>query len=159
MANEYDVIIIGSPDWANDDRFADVQGRLENVDELDRLVEEWTSARDAGEVMETLQAVGIAAGVAQRAPDTLEDPQLKWLGAIIELEHPVAGRTLYPAIPFHLSGTPPLPSRLAPLLGQHTEEICRNVLGISEEEIENLVNKDILHTPGSVEGRVKGMFG
>lgn len=85
MANEYDVIIIGSPDWANDDRFADVQGRLENVDELDRLVEEWTSARDAGEVIETLQAVGIAAGVAQRAPDTLEDPQLKWLGAIIEL--------------------------------------------------------------------------
>ena len=159
MANEYDVIIIGSPDWANDDRFADVQGRLENVDELDRPVEEWTSARDAGEVMETLQAVGIAAGVAQRAPDTLEDPQLKWLGAIIELEHPVAGRTLYPAIPFHLSGTPPLPSRLAPLLGQHTEEICRNVLGISEEEIENLVNEDILHTPGSVEGRVKGMFG
>jgi benzylsuccinate CoA-transferase BbsF subunit len=150
---------IGNPDWANDDRLADVLGRLDNVDELDRLVEEWTSARDAVEVMETLQAAGVAAGVVQRAPDTLEDPQLKWLGAIIELEHPVAGKTLYPVIPFHLSGMPPLPSRPAPLLGQHTKEICRDVLNISEEEIENLVNEDILHTPESVEGRAKGMFG
>jgi len=157
---------IGNPDWANNDRLADVLGRLDNVDELDRLVEEWTSARDAVEVMETLQAAGVAAGVAQRATDTLEDPQLKWLGAIIELEHPVAGKTLYPVIPFHLSvipfhlsGTPPMPSRLAPLLSQHTKEICRDVLGISEEEIENLVNEDILHTPESIKGRVKGMFG
>ncbi|MDR9459675.1 MAG: CoA transferase [Dehalococcoidia bacterium] len=150
---------IGSPDWAHDDRLTYVLGRLDNVDELDRLVEEWTSARGAVEVMETLQAAGVAAGVVQRAPDTLEDPQLKWLGAIIELEHPVAGKTLYPAIPFHLSGTPPLPSRPAPLLSQHTKEICQDVLGISEEEIENLVNEDILHTPESIKGRVKGMLG
>ena len=122
-------------------------------------MEEWTSARGAVEVMETLQAAGVAAGMAQSATDTLDDPQLKWLGAIIELEHPVAGKTLYPVIPFHLSGTPPLPSKPAPLLGQHTKEICRDVLGISEEEIENLVNEDILHTPESVDGRVTGMFG
>jgi crotonobetainyl-CoA:carnitine CoA-transferase CaiB-like acyl-CoA transferase len=149
---------IGNPLWTKDPKFADTPGRVENVEELDRLTEEWTKTRGAKEVMESLQAKGVAAGIVQRSTDTLEDPQLKWLGAIIELDHPAAGKTSYPAIPFRMSGTSPLTSRPAPLLGQHTKEICRERLNMEEDEIRQLINEDILHTPESTQGAVKGMF-
>jgi len=89
----------------------------------------------------------------------LPDPQLEWLGAVIELDHPVAGKRLYPGVPFRLSGCPPLQSTPAPLLGQHTEEICRDLLGMSEDEIKQLIDEDILHNPESAKGAGGGMFG
>ena len=114
------------------------------MEELDRLVAEWTATHDAREVMETLQLAGVAAGVVQRAIETIEDPQLKHLSAIVELDHPVAGKRLYPAIPFKLSEIPPLKSTRAPLLGEHTNEICRELLGMPEEEIRRLKGEGVL---------------
>ncbi|TET74895.1 MAG: CoA transferase [Dehalococcoidia bacterium] len=149
---------IGNPAWTKDPKFADLLGRLQNVDELDRMVREWTATLDACVVMETLQAAGVAAGVVQRATDTLADPQLKWLGAIVELDHPVAGKRLYPGVPFRLSGAAPLQSTPAPMLGQHTEEICHELLGMSEDEIKRLLDEDILHSPANTESSGKGMF-
>jgi crotonobetainyl-CoA:carnitine CoA-transferase CaiB-like acyl-CoA transferase len=108
--------------------------------------------------METLQAAGVAAGVVQRAPDTLADPQLKWDGAVIELDHPVAGKRLYPGIPFRMSGASGMQSTPAPTLGEHTEEIARDILGLSEDEISRLLNEDVLHSPANTESSGKGMF-
>ena len=138
---------IGSPAWTGDSKFASVAGRLQNVDELDKLVVEWTADREAYEVMEILQKAGVAAGVVQRAPDTMKDPQIAFDKALIELEHPVVGKRLYPGIPFKLSETPPVPSRVAPMLGQHTDEICRELLGMSNEEINKLKAEKILESP------------
>ena len=138
---------IGNPGWTKDPKFADTVSRLRNVDELDRLVEEWTIERDPHKVMNTLQAAGVAAGVAQRSIDTINDPQLKWLGAIIEVDHPVAGKRLYPGIPFKISNMTLHPSTAAPLLGQHTEEICRELLQISEGEISRLKEEKVLEVP------------
>jgi len=138
---------IGNPGWTKDPKFADTVSRLRNVDELDRLVEQWTIERDPHEVMNTLQAAGVAAGVAQRSIDTINDPQLKWLGAIIEVDHPVAGKRLYPGIPFKISNMTLHPSTAAPLLGQHTEEICRELLQISEGEISRLKEEKVLEVP------------
>jgi benzylsuccinate CoA-transferase BbsF subunit len=137
---------IGSPSWAKDPRFADIPGRLKNVDELDKLVAEWTSPRDAWEVMEILQGAGVPAGVVQRAQDTIKDPQLKHLNALVELDHPEVGKRLYNNIPFHMSETPPIPSSPAPLLGQHTDEICRELLKMSASEIEKLKVEKILES-------------
>jgi len=150
---------IGNPDWTKDSKFADLLGRLKNVDQLDKKVGEWTATLDAHVVMETLQAVGVAAGEVQRAPDTLADPQLKWDGAIVELDHPVSGKRLYPGVPFRMSATPPLKSTPAPLLGQHTEEICRDLLKMSDEEIKRLLDEDVLHNTESAKGAGGGMFG
>ena len=138
---------IGSPVWTQDTKFADVPRRLKNVDELDKLLAEWTATREAKEVMEMLQSAGVAAGVVQRAPDTMNDPQIAFDKALIELDHPTVGKRLYPNIPFHMSETPPAPSSLAPFLGQHTEEICRELLGISDEEIKRLKEGKILESP------------
>ncbi len=138
---------IGSPSWTADSKFADFASRLQNVDELDNLIEEWTLAREPREVMDILQAVGVPAGVVQRAPDSIGDPQLQHVGAVVELDHPVAGKRLYPGIPFHLSGTSRFQSTTAPLLGQHTEEICREILEMPEDEMKKLEEEGILHVP------------
>jgi benzylsuccinate CoA-transferase BbsF subunit len=97
--------------------------------------------------MERLQKAGVAAGVVQRAPDTLNDAQLKHDNALVELNHPVVGKRLYNNVPFHMSETPPLPSSPAPMLGQHTDEICRTLLKMSAKEIELLKAEKILESP------------
>jgi len=135
---------MGNPQWTKDPKFADLLGRLQNIDELDQMIRDWTETLDAREVMDTLQAAGVAAGVVQRAPDTLADPQLQWLGAIVELDHSVAGRRLYPGVPFKMSGVPNFESRRAPLLGEHTEEICRELLEMPEEDIKSLKEEGVL---------------
>jgi crotonobetainyl-CoA:carnitine CoA-transferase CaiB-like acyl-CoA transferase len=150
---------IGNPPWTKDAKFTNLQKRLKNVSELDERIREWTANLDAYVVMETLQAAGVAAGVVQRAPDTLADPQLKWFGSIVELDHSVAGPRLYPNAPFKMSGASSFQSAPPPLLGQHTEEICRDVLKMSDEQIKKLVDEDVLHTPANTQGTGKSMFG
>ncbi len=149
---------IGNPEWVSDPKFADAVGRLRNVAEIDQRVSDWTSKLDAYAVMETLQSVGVAAGVVQRATDTLADPQLKWDCSIVELDHPVAGKRLYPGIPFRMSGVSGMNSTPAPMLGQHTEQVARETLGLNDEEIDRLLQEDVLHSPANTESSGKGMF-
>jgi benzylsuccinate CoA-transferase BbsF subunit len=141
---------MGDPDWTKDSQFVDLRSRLKNVAELNEHIKKWTSTLDANVVSETLQAAGVAAGVVQRVTDSLADPQLRWLGSFVELKHPVAGARLYPAIPFRMSGASAMKSTPAPLLGQHTEEICRNLLKMSDEEIKHLLEEDVLHNPANI---------
>ena len=89
----------------------------------------------------------VAAGMAQRAADTINDPHVKETKALIELDHPVAGRRLYTNIPFRMSNTTLPPSRPAPLLGQHTDEICRELLRMPAEEIQRLIEEGVLDAP------------
>ena len=138
---------IGNPKWAGDSKFTTLLGRLKNVDELDKLIAEWTTPRDAWEVQETLQKAGVPAGVVQRAPDTMKDPQILHDKALVELDHPIVGKRLYPNVALKLSGTPALASKPAPLLGQHTDEICRELLHMSDEDIKNLIKEGVLEKP------------
>jgi len=140
---------IGRPAWTGEPRFADTMSRLENADELDRLVGEWTATREAREVMEVLQEAGVSAGVVAQPYDTIDDLQLHYDRALVELDHPALGRVLYPSPVFRLSGTPAVPSTRAPLLGEHTEEICRELLNMPDEEIGRLLDKQVLYSPAN----------
>ena len=127
-------------DWKADARFADLSGRLANQDELDQGIAAWTAGRAAEEVMETLQAAGVPAGYVQNARDHLADPHLKFRKGYVEIDHPVAGLKTYPGQPIRLSETPAPPSQRTPLLGEHTVDICRDVLGMPDSEIESLMS-------------------
>ena len=140
---------IGRPAWTGEPRFADTMSRLENVDELDRLVGEWTATREAREVMEVLQEAGVSAGVVSRSQDIVNDLQLHYDRAFMELDHPILGRQLFYSPVYRLSGTPAVPSTRAPLLGEHTEEICRELLNISDEDIGRLLDKQVLYSPAN----------
>lgn len=136
---------IGSPAWTKDPKFTDLVGRLRNVDELDKHVEEWTLQHEPREAMNILQAAGVAAGEGQRSAEAIDDPQLKWLNALVEVDHPVSGKRLYPNVPFRISNIELPPSRPAPLLGQHTDEICRETLNMSDDAIRVLKEEGVLH--------------
>jgi benzylsuccinate CoA-transferase BbsF subunit len=135
---------VGHPEWTEDDRFAGTVSRLRNIDALDALIEEWTSQREPTEVMNTLQAAGVAAGVVARSADALADPQLQHLNAFVEVDHPVAGRRIYPGIPFKITDMTFAESRPAPLFAEHTVEICREILQLPENEIVRLIEAGVI---------------
>jgi benzylsuccinate CoA-transferase BbsF subunit len=136
---------MGNPQWAHEERFATLQGRKENEDELDLLIEGWTALHSAEEVMETLQAAGVPAGVVQSARDVLEnDPHLRARGYYVYQDHAEAGRTAYDGPGFRLSKTPGRLQSPAPMLGEHTAQVCTDVLGTDDEEMAQLVMESVL---------------
>jgi crotonobetainyl-CoA:carnitine CoA-transferase CaiB-like acyl-CoA transferase len=136
--------VIGNPPWTKDKKFATFSERKKNEDELDRLVEIWTLKRSPEEVMMLMQQAGVAAGVVQDGEDLqIRDPQLKERGFYVYLDHPEAGRIAHDGLTFALSRTPG-EVRRAPLLGEHNEYVYREVLGFSEEEVNQLITEGVL---------------
>lgn len=130
---------IGGPKWSRDPKFATLLGRKHNEDELDRLVEQWTLQHTAREVMEIMQAAGVPAAMVANGKDLHEDPQLRHRHHFWKLEHPEMGITAYETVSFRLSKTPPEVQRPAPCLGEHTEYVCREIIGMSEQEFDQLL--------------------
>jgi benzylsuccinate CoA-transferase BbsF subunit len=135
--------VLGSPRWSMEERFATLEARKENEDELEALVAEWTGRQTAEDVMGMLQAAGVPAGVVQSMEDVVDrDPHLKAREFLIPLKHPVIGVFGHPNPPFKLTRTPPR-IRTSPCLGQHNECICTGVLGMSDEEFVELVQQGV----------------
>ena len=135
---------LGSLQWAEDSRFATLSGRLENVGELNRLVEEWTRRHSAEEVMAWLQEQDVAAGVVQDASDLANDPQLKERSFFVELDHPELGKTISDATPIRLSDTPAKYHRAAPIQGQDNNYVYKKLLGMSEDEVAGLAEQGVI---------------
>jgi len=135
---------LGNPPWAEDKRFATLTGRLENAEELNMLVEDWTREHTAREAMALLQRQGVAAGVVQSASDLAEDPQLKRRDFFIELDHPELGKTMSDAVPVRLSDTPAKYTRAAPTLGQDNDYVYGELLGLSPAELTELKKQGII---------------
>lgn len=135
---------LGNPPWTREERFVTQSSRLENADELDRLVEAWTLKHTPEEVMTRLQKAGIAAGALQDASDLAQDPQLEARGFWVEADHPLLGKTTFDGSPIKLPQTPAQFHRAAPLLGQDNEYVYRELLGMSKEEISEYSARGIL---------------
>ncbi|MBN2074326.1 MAG: CoA transferase [Dehalococcoidales bacterium] len=136
--------VIGSPDWTKEMRFSTLAGRKENEDELDRLVEGWTTQHLAFDVMNIMQDTGVPAGVVETGEDQLEhDLQTRHRNFFQELDHPRLGKHHAAASPFQLSKVPCEIER-APLLGEHNEYVLKEILGYTDEEIVDLVVNGVL---------------
>jgi crotonobetainyl-CoA:carnitine CoA-transferase CaiB-like acyl-CoA transferase len=135
---------IGDPDWCRDPRFATPLAREHNAEALDQLVGEWTRQRTGVEVMAVLQAAGVAAAPIQDVDDLFVDPQLKARGLLVELEEPEAGPVVTEFPPVRLSETPARVDKPAPLMGEHTDQVLRDVLHLTEQEIESLHASGVL---------------
>jgi len=134
---------IGNPPWTKEPRFATLNSRKENEDALEELVAKWTKKHSAEEVMQILQAAGVAAGVVQTMQDIFEnDPQLKAREFLTPLKHPVIGVFGHPTPPYKLLKTK-AQVRTSPCLGEHTEYVCTQLLGMSDEEFIELWQQGI----------------
>ena len=117
---------MGREDLAEDPRFATQEARFKHPEELNALVEEWTSQRDKQEAARILADAGVPSGPVNDTGDLMVDPHLREREMIVEAEYPVRGRFTTVGCPIKMSGSPVKISS-PPLLGQHTEEILAEV--------------------------------
>ncbi|HJW68251.1 MAG TPA: CoA transferase, partial [Candidatus Binatia bacterium] len=128
--------VAGDPSWASDGRFATRAGRAAHAAELDALVAAWTRELEADDLMERLQAAGVAAGrVANAADLCARDPQLAARGHFVDVPTPEGGTVRLDGPAFLLSDTPARVRGPGPLLGEHTDEVLHDVLGLDANEI------------------------
>ena len=135
---------IGQPHLATDARFLTARDRKAHEDELDNILTAWTAQRDKWEVTRTLQAAGVAAFPSMTTKDIAEDQHLEARGFFVRLSHPEVGVRTNTGIPWALAHSPNSVRSPAPLLGQHTDQVMRDVLGYSAQKIAELKEQKIL---------------
>ena len=137
--------VLGHPEAATDPRFATHDARKANEDALEALVNAWTADRRAEDVMADLQARSVPAGVIQNAQDILDkDPHVRERAYYQYLDHPETGRSAYDGPCARLSETPGVHRAAAPLFGQHTDEVCRRILELTDDEVAALLVEGVL---------------
>ena len=127
--------VIGAGSWADDARFADREGRLQNRNELDQKLTEWSRTQTARQAFRRLQGAGVAAGIPMSGEDLYYDLHLRERGHIVEFDEPPWGRVAHhglPGIPSRSKASAALP---APWIGAHNAYVLGDVLGLTEEEI------------------------
>ncbi|MFC1971569.1 CaiB/BaiF CoA transferase family protein, partial [Chloroflexota bacterium] len=137
---------LGQPEWTSDSKFRNLAGRKENEDELDRLVAEWTIKYTAEQVMDLMQAQGVPAGIASTGEDLYNDPQLKHREHFVYLEHKVIGRHAYQNEAIRFSKSPPEFRKAGPCIGEDNEYIYKDILGLSDDDISNLLAEGTITT-------------
>ncbi|MGA2409834.1 MAG: CoA transferase, partial [Candidatus Binataceae bacterium] len=136
--------IIGRPELATSDRYRTAEARKASEDELDAIITAWTSTRSKFDVTAILQAAKIPAFPTMNSKDLAEDPHLNERGFFARLPHPAVGTQTHAGIPWHLTNSPNGVRSAAPVLGQHTHEVLRGLLGYSDEKIAALTRNGIL---------------
>ena len=132
------------PELAGDGRFATLGDRIEHREELNATIARWTKSRDAFEVMDRLQAVGVPAGVVQTGEDLTEDPQLKTRGFIVEVENARLGRVVLPNFPLQFANARLTRRWEFPVLGKDTDAVLRDTVGYSDKKIGELRSEGVL---------------
>jgi crotonobetainyl-CoA:carnitine CoA-transferase CaiB-like acyl-CoA transferase len=139
--------VIGDPAWATDPALDTPEGRIARREAIDQGLSAWTSAREPREVMEMLQAVGVPAGIVAHPAHHLADPQLQHRGYPKLVVQPGYESLVLEGPPFLGSDLPEPIVAPAPLLGEHTREVAREVLGLSDGEIQKLIYEGVLEDP------------
>ena len=138
--------LLGKSGLKADAKFATHLQRVRNKDDLDKWVTSWTLQHDPYEVMETLQGIEICAAVVQDVEDQFKrDKQYAATGYLVNMTEPEAGDVVTENVPMRMSLTPGKVRGLAPLMGEHTHEIARNLLGLSNDEIKKLDEEKVLY--------------
>ena len=135
--------VIGKVELANEPMFATLLDRKRNEAELDRIIEEWTVNLTASEVMDKMQAAGVPAGKVHSLQGVVEDRQLRHRGYFRILHHPEIGDYEALAPSYVLSRTPAELRLPFPCLGEHTEYVCRELLGMPEKEFIELLTDNV----------------
>ncbi|MEQ8824356.1 MAG: formyl-CoA transferase [Filomicrobium sp.] len=129
--------VIGEPEWKTKTGYATPPERLDKLNEIFKRVEQWTMTKTKFEVMEICNPLDIPVGPILSMKEIAEDEGLRETGTIVEVDHPERGPYLTVGCPIKFSDTEVEVTR-SPLLGEHTSEILTEVLGYSEEEVEQL---------------------
>ncbi|MBI3953854.1 MAG: CoA transferase [Chloroflexi bacterium] len=136
--------MIGMPELAADPRFSTPEAREANRGELDALWYSWLLDHTREEVFAAGRAARYPLAPVNTPADLVSDAHNQARGFFVEMDHPEAGRLLYPGAPFRLSAVPWLARRPAPLLGQHNEEVYGGLLGLTREKLAALRQAEVV---------------
>ena len=128
----------------HEERYSTLPGRKSDEDDLDGIIGEWTRGWDAGELMEALQGAGVPAGMVNDSRDLFEDAQLTHREHFKYLDHPEIGPYASERSEFNLSRTPGSLDRPAPLIGEHTEYVLKDLFRLSDGEYRDLKDDGVL---------------
>ncbi len=132
-------------DWVTDEKFATIEARLANQDELDRQMSERCRSFTREELIDRLIAADVLAAPVNEIPEVASDPQVRHNRMIATVEHAKLGALEVTSLPIHLRGTPGSVRLAPPVHGQHTGELLRE-LGYSDDEISRLVESGAAKT-------------
>ncbi len=137
---------MGHPEWLDDPRLSDRAGWTEHLETLIRpAVEAWARGRSKLECAFELARAGVAAGPCFSAADLEQDPHVRARHMLVEVPRPDAPSPVrVTGNPIKLSGLGEPPPRRWPLLGEHTEEILAEELGLSSPEIDDLRRRGVV---------------
>lgn len=126
--------VIGKEEWIDHPDYATADARLPHLKDIFDTIEEWTMTKDKFEAMDILNEYDIPCGPILSMKEIAEEQSLRETGTIVEVDHPVRGKYLSVGNPIKLSGSTCAVTR-SPLLGEHTDEILRTVLGFDDSRI------------------------
>ena len=132
------------PEWREDPRFSDEESRWRHQDELDPLIQLWTSQRDPREATRLLQGARVPAGPSLNTLELLHDPHLRERGFTLQVDHPETGRRPAWGTPWQISDLPPERTSHAPLFGEHNHFVLCNLLGLLPSQVEALVERGVV---------------
>jgi formyl-CoA transferase len=126
--------VIGHADWLDDPDYNTPEARLPRLKEIFAEIEKWTMTLTKFEVMAILNPLNVPCGPILSMKEIAEEPALRNTGTVVEVDHPKRGKYLTVGNPIKLSDSP-ADVRRSPLLGEHTDEILRSVLGMNDDEV------------------------
>jgi crotonobetainyl-CoA:carnitine CoA-transferase CaiB-like acyl-CoA transferase len=129
----------GHEEWRSDPRFASSAARQTNAAALDAALAAWTAPREVAKIEATLQAARVPVHRLTSTFDAIADPQLLHRGTFVTVEHPELGPVSIESSRFRLSRTPAEITAPGPTFGQHNDYVLRQILGMADEEIGDLV--------------------
>ena len=138
--------LIGKPEWKTDPHYATPPARLPRLKQIFATIEEWTKTKTKFEVMDICNRVDIPVGPILSMKEIAEEPSLRATGTVVEVDHPGRGKYLTVGNPVKMSDSVTEVKR-SPLLGEHTDEILKSVLGFKDAEIVEIKNSGALSAP------------
>lgn len=131
--------VIGQASWGELPGYATAAGRRTQSDAIDAAIAAWTNGHDVGEIEEALQAAGVPCHRASTSIDALADPQLAHRGHFITVDNPVLGPVVVENSRMIFSRTPARVTRPGPNFGQDNDQVLREILGLSDDEVVELI--------------------
>lgn len=129
---------VGHPEFARDPRYAENPARIARREEVETLVSGWFAQKRTDEWMDLLPKMGVPSGPVYTIDRVLADAQIEALGILKTITHPTSGPLRVVGSPFHLSADDTEPYRPPPRLGEHTGDVLKELLAVSDADLQGL---------------------
>jgi crotonobetainyl-CoA:carnitine CoA-transferase CaiB-like acyl-CoA transferase len=136
--------VLGAPELAEDDRFRSNARRFHNMVELDAIIGAWTSVRTRDEVVALLGEAKIPVAAVRDVGEVVDDAHLHERGALVRVNHPMAGPVVVPNTPLRFRGSTMAELRPSPALGADTRVVLAEWLGLDEDALDRLADDGVV---------------